>query len=102
MESMMSEAARAAMPKERFDKTYGAGPDKSGRPASFSVKEARAGDDGAVVRVVLTFVKQKSPSAVNGIYNFHMVEENGKWKVKAVVPPIAPPEVEGSGGHPGE
>jgi hypothetical protein len=102
MYAMMGIAAREDMPKPKFLTIYGEQADKSGRLGSFSVKEAVPGDDGVVVKAALTFVKQKPPSAVNGIYNFHMIEENGKWKVKAVVPPIAPPEIEGSGGHPGE
>ncbi len=100
---MMSEATRADMPKDKFSTMYGAKADKSGKLSSFKVKEAVPGDGGIVVKVELVFAKPNPPTAVNGVYNFHVVKDNGKWKVKAIVPPIKPPKPNGSlGSHPGE
>lgn len=99
---MMSEATQANTPKAKFINTYGVMSDNSGRLSSFAVKEALPNDDGIIVKAELTFVKQNPPTAANGVHNFHLVKENGKWKVETIVPPIAAPEVNGSGGHPGE
>jgi len=43
------------------------------------------------------------PTAANGNYNFHLVEEAGLWNAQAIVPLIAPPAIGGSGAsHPAE
>lgn len=103
MYALMSEGSQAGMPKEKFCATFGVKPENAGKVVSFSVKKAVPGDDGIIVDVVLAFVKENPPTEVNGVHGFHMIKENGKWKVKAIVPPIAPPEeTGGSGGHPGE
>ena len=100
---MMSTATQADMRKQKFISTYGARSEKSGKLSSFAVKDATLGDSGLVVKVGLSFVKQNPPIAVNGVYSFHLVGESGKWMVKAIVPPIAPPRADGGGeSHPGE
>ena len=101
---MMCEASQANMPKLKFTSTYGARADKSGKLSSFAVKDATLGDSGIVGKVGLTIVKQTQPVAVNGIHSFHLVGESGKWMVKTIVPPIAPPRLDGTSGgsHPGE
>jgi hypothetical protein len=101
---MLSEAAKANMSREHFDSAYGATPDKSGRLLSWKVKEATGGEGGVVVKVELRFARERPPTAVNGVHGFHMVKGDGKWQVKAIVPPIRPPDGEhgGSAGHPGE
>ncbi len=99
---MMSDAVRADMPKARFINTYGVMADNSGRLGAFAVKEALPNEENIVVKAEMNFTKENPPVAVNGVHNFHLAKENGKWMVKTVVPPIEAPEVGGSGGHPGE
>jgi hypothetical protein len=99
---MMSKAAQTGMPQAIFNHTYGVMPDSLGRLGSFSVKEALSSEDGVLVKAELIFLKEKPATAINGVHNFHMIKENGKWKVKTIVPPIFPPKDVGSGGHPGE
>jgi hypothetical protein len=99
---LMSGATHKDVPKMNFANIYKVLPDNSGKLASFTVKEAIPNENGVVVKTELTFVKSKPPLAVNGVHNFHLIIENGKWKVLTIVPPIVPPDVSGSGGHPGE
>lgn len=121
MYAMLSEAAKASLARDVFGGIYGAAPDKSGRLLSWKVKDAAGGDGGVVVKAELRFGREKLPTAVNGVHSFHMAKGEGKWRVKAVVPPIPPPvaqhgvraehagdslhgasDLAGDGGHPGE
>jgi hypothetical protein len=48
-------------------------------------------------------MKAESLRKLNGTHNFYLIKEAGKWRVKMIVPPIAPPAPGGGGGgHPVE
>jgi hypothetical protein len=104
MYTLMSDAAMKSLSKTKFLNIYGVKSDNSGKLKAFTLKEALPNESGIVIKIELTFIKQNPPVAVNGIYNFHLIKENGKWKVKAVVSPILPPKPENviGSGHPGE
>ena len=103
---MMSTATQADMPKPKFVNTYGIMSNNIGRLSSFTVKEAIPNDDDIIVKAELTFAKQKPPTGINGVHNFHLVKENWKWKIKTIVPLISPPNPipghRSGGSHPGE
>ena len=103
---MMGRAAQADMHKAKFIKNYSIMPDNAKKLSSFSVKAVLLIGDGIIAKTTLTFVKESPPSMINGVHNIHLVNENGIWKIKAIVAPISPPKaipgqrIEGS--HPGE
>ena len=100
---LLCKTTQKEMPKARFNNIYGTGPDKSGRLSSFTVNRALPNENEIVVKVNCTFAKERVPAEINGMYNFHLIRENERWKIKSIVTPISPPDVgKGSGGHPGE
>ena len=92
----ISEQFRPNLPVSLFLNTYG-------KLGSFELNDTIVNDSGILVSMKLTFLKENPPTAVNGVHNFHLVKEGAKWKVKAIVPPIAPPVDldRAGGGRPG-
>ena len=99
--SRMTEAIQVDTTQVTFINSYGILSGDIAKLTSFSVIDALSNENDIIVKVALAFDKEVPPTIVNGIHNFHLTKENGMWKVKTIVPPIAPPGDIGSGGHPG-
>lgn len=104
MYALLSPQGMGQMPRAKFINTYGIAADNGGKLSNYTTQEALPNQDGVMVKIELTFIKEVSPNLINGIHNFHLVKDSNSWKIKAIVAPIAPPPAEsGHGGsHPGK
>jgi hypothetical protein len=77
---------------------------KAGNLAAFTIKDDLANENGAVVKVYLTFSKEINNETKNGLYGFYMRKDKNKWRIITIVAPILPPkgEMGDRRGHPGE
>ena len=101
----LSSDGMGQMDKAEFIRTYAPGSDRSGMVTAFSVgDEVSSTENGLLVKVTMTFEKDKTPNLINGEHHFYLVKDGEVWKIKTIVAPVMVPDAEsGTGGsHPGE
>ena len=116
LDSMRAVLGKNTRADSLFMQTYfnaGKGP---GKVVKYLIVGAAQDEKGMKIIVKLTFKKQAPPHSVDGVHNFFVEKENGpvlrspgvfrdgggKWRIKMVVAPIAPPVGETGGSRPGE
>jgi hypothetical protein len=101
----LSSDGMGQMEKMEFTRTYAPAADRSGMVSGFTVgDEVTSTENGLLVKVTMTFEKDKTPNLINGEHRFYLVKDSEVWKIKTIVAPVPVPSAEGGtgGSHPGE
>jgi hypothetical protein len=110
MHALLSIQGMGKQEKDKFSQVYGNYANKGGTLTSYTVDPTatvnQQNNNDIIVKVDLKFVKEIKPRIVQGTHTFVIVKDEGVWKIKYVIPPIAPPKLEqqrpAGGSKPGE